>query len=37
VVERWRAHGADVLTTAARGLITISTDGEDLRVETFVR
>jgi competence protein ComEC len=37
VVERWRASGAEVLTTGRRGTITISTDGHDLRVETFVR
>jgi competence protein ComEC len=36
VVERWRAGGAEVLTTGQRGTITISTDGKDLRVETFV-
>ncbi|HEV3471232.1 MAG TPA: ComEC/Rec2 family competence protein [Pyrinomonadaceae bacterium] len=37
VVERWRAGGAQVLTTGERGTITVSTDGEDLRVETFVK
>jgi len=37
IVERWRASGAQVLTTGQRGTITISTDGEDLRVETYVR
>ena len=36
VVERWRAAGAQVLTTGERGMITVSTDGEDLLVETFV-
>ncbi|MET0649976.1 MAG: ComEC/Rec2 family competence protein [Pyrinomonadaceae bacterium] len=36
VVERWRAAGARVLTTGERGMITVSTDGEDLLVETFV-
>jgi competence protein ComEC len=35
VFERWRASGAEVLTTGRRGTITISTDGHDLRVETF--
>jgi len=35
VVERWRACSAEVLTTGERGTITISTDGEDLRVETY--
>jgi competence protein ComEC len=37
VVERWRAAGTQVLTTGERGTITISTDGQDLRVETFVK
>lgn len=36
IVERWRASGAQVLTTGRRGTITVSTDGHDLRVETFV-
>lgn len=37
VVERWRASGAEVLTTGRRGTVTVSTDGRDLRVETFVQ
>jgi competence protein ComEC len=37
VVARWRAAGAHVLTTGERGTITVSTDGRDLKVETFVR
>jgi competence protein ComEC len=37
VVERWRAAGAQVLQTGRRGTITFSTDGRDLRVETFAR
>jgi competence protein ComEC len=37
VVARWRASGAQVLTTGGRGTITISTDGDDLKVETFVQ
>ncbi|MCA1567553.1 MAG: ComEC/Rec2 family competence protein [Acidobacteria bacterium] len=37
VVERWRAGGAQVLQTGRSGTITVSTDGQDLRVETFVR
>jgi competence protein ComEC len=36
VVERWRAGGADVMTTGKRGTITISTDGRDLKVDSFV-
>ncbi|HZT59048.1 MAG TPA: ComEC/Rec2 family competence protein [Pyrinomonadaceae bacterium] len=37
VIERWRASGAQVLTTGQRGTVTVSTDGEDLKVNTFVR
>lgn len=37
VVARWRASGAQVLQTGRLGTITISTDGHDLRVETFAR
>ncbi|MFN2414380.1 MAG: ComEC/Rec2 family competence protein [Pyrinomonadaceae bacterium] len=37
VLRRWRDAGAQVLTTGERGMITVSTDGDDLRVETFVR
>jgi competence protein ComEC len=37
IVERWRASGAEVLTTGGRGTITVSTDGSDLKVETFVK
>jgi competence protein ComEC len=37
VLERWRASNAQVMTTGRRGTITISTDGNDLKVETFVR
>ncbi|MDQ1559096.1 MAG: competence protein ComEC [Pyrinomonadaceae bacterium] len=37
VLERWRASGARVLQTGRSGTITISTDGSDLKVETFVR
>jgi competence protein ComEC len=36
VVERWRASGAQVLQTGRRGTISFTTDGHDLRVETFV-
>lgn len=36
VIKRWQASGARVLTTGERGTITISTDGEDLRIETFI-
>ena len=37
VVERWQANGANVMTTGKRGTITVSTDGKDLRVESFVK
>src|SRR6185312_1604416 len=37
VVERWKLSGAEVMTTGKKGTITVSTDGKDLRVETFVR
>lgn len=37
VVERWRAVGSEVLTTGQHGTITVSTDGHDLKLETFVR
>jgi competence protein ComEC len=37
VVERWRASGADLLTTGVSGMISISTDGRDMRLEQFVR
>lgn len=35
VLARWRDSGAQVLTTGERGLMTVSTDGDDLKVETF--
>lgn len=37
VLERWRASGARILITGRSGTITVSTDGNDLRLETFVR
>jgi len=36
VVERWRASGAEVMTTGQRGTITIVTEGRVLNVSTFV-
>jgi competence protein ComEC len=36
-LARLRATGARILTTGEAGAITVSTDGEDLKVETFVR
>jgi competence protein ComEC len=37
VVERWRASGAEVLTTGQKGTISVVTDGRALNVSTFVR
>jgi len=37
VVERWRASGAEVMTTGQRGTISVVTDGQVLKVSTFVR
>jgi beta-lactamase superfamily II metal-dependent hydrolase len=37
VVERWKASGAEVLTTGKSGTITFTTDGRDLHLETFVK
>jgi competence protein ComEC len=36
VLERWTVSGARILVTGRSGTITISTDGNDLRVETYV-
>jgi competence protein ComEC len=37
VVERWQANGATVLTTGNNGTITITTDGHDLKLQTFLQ
>ncbi len=37
VVERWKNAGAKVLTTGENGTISISTDGRDLQMKTFVK
>ncbi|MDX6383559.1 MAG: competence protein ComEC [Blastocatellia bacterium] len=37
VVDRWRASGAEVMTTGQRGTISVETDGRVLKVSTFVR
>ena len=37
VVDRWRANGAQVMTTGKRGTITVSTDGRDLLIGTFIQ
>jgi competence protein ComEC len=36
VVERWKSSGAQVLTTGNCGTITVTTDGRDLQVVTYV-
>jgi competence protein ComEC len=36
VVERWRASGAQVMTTGEKGTISVVTDGRELKVSTFV-
>ena len=37
VVERWRASGAEVMTTGQRGTISVTTDGHTFDISTFVR
>ena len=37
VVKRWKASGADVMTTGEQGTITVRTDGRELSVETFFK
>lgn len=37
VVERWINSGARVLTTGERGTVSISTDGSDLEIQTFIK
>jgi len=36
VVDRWRATGAQMMTTGERGTISVVTDGKDLKVSTFI-
>ncbi|MDQ5836902.1 MAG: MBL fold metallo-hydrolase, partial [Acidobacteriota bacterium] len=36
VIKRWRDAGALVLTTGERGTVNVSTDGNDLKAETFI-
>jgi len=36
VVERWKNAGAAVLTTGERGTVSVSTNGKDLQVKTFL-
>ena len=35
-VERWRASGAEVMTTGHKGTISVMTDGRELKVSSFV-
>jgi competence protein ComEC len=37
VLARWRDAGAQVLTTGRRGAITVSTNGDDMKAETFLK
>lgn len=37
VLERWTNSGAKFLTTGERGMVSISTDGKDLQMKTFLR
>ena len=37
VLERWTNSGAKIITTGERGTISISTDGNDLQLKTFLR
>jgi competence protein ComEC len=37
VVQRWQANGATVLTTGECGTITITTDGKELLLKTFIQ
>jgi competence protein ComEC len=37
VLDRWRAFGAEVMTTGQRGTISLVTDGRVLNVSTFVQ
>jgi competence protein ComEC len=36
VLQRWRASGAEVLTTGRCGTVTVETDGKEMQVSTFV-
>lgn len=36
IVERWKAVGSQVLTTGRSGMITVITDGTDLRLTSFI-
>ncbi|HEX3101798.1 MAG TPA: hypothetical protein VHQ01_08405, partial [Pyrinomonadaceae bacterium] len=36
VVERWKEAGANLMTTGERGMTSVSTDGNDLDIRTFM-
>lgn len=36
VIERWKASGAHVFQTGERGMVSVSTDGSDFRIDTFL-
>lgn len=36
VIERWNAAGATVKTTGEKGMISVSTDGKDIEIKTFL-
>jgi competence protein ComEC len=35
VVDRWLASGVKVMTTGQQGMISVSTDGKDFRINSF--
>jgi competence protein ComEC len=37
VVARWKSAGAEVMTTGRKGTITVTTNGNDLQIETYLR
>jgi competence protein ComEC len=36
VIERWKIADAQIIKTGEKGTVTISTDGSDLQIRTFV-
>lgn len=36
VVDRWKVSGAEVMTTGEKGTISVSTDGKDFKIKTFI-
>jgi competence protein ComEC len=36
VVERWRASGAETMTTGQRGTISVTSNGKELQIKTFI-